>query len=70
MTTKETKKLIRAKEEFQANIHTLVNHFHKENPGFEVYTITPICDRVVDAESGDIQVICTKILTTIKLAER
>lgn len=68
MTTTETKSLLRAKKDLQNQIIEIVNQFHEDYPGFEVYTITPHSDKIVKADTGDVQVVCTEVSCSIKLA--
>ena len=63
----ESKELLKQKRKLQIEISALLNTFHEENPGFEVFGIYVTNEKVAMAETGDTQAICTNVNCTVHL---
>lgn len=53
------------KKKLQADLEAVLNRFHQENPGYEVFSIFTDTTKVQEAGTGQTHVLSTRISCTI-----
>lgn len=57
----------KAKQQLESDIKKLVEDFHKENPGYEVYRITPVSQKVTTHKPKGTEQEITNVKLTVEI---